>query len=140
MMPVAIGFDLVPGTVRKGLFLASLLNGVNAAKGQREEGTNYEKMNEYVMSFVTVAFVIAVILMYVTQLKPTTREVGVQVSLDKELAISMNMLTVAELKKPCLRESVPWIWSYACGSGFVENHVKNTVSDDIFYIHIVDGV
>ncbi len=87
MMPVAIGFDLVPGTVRKGLFLASLLNGVNAAKGQREEGTNYEKMNEYVMSFYTVAFVIAVILMYVTQLKPTTREVGAQASLDKELAI-----------------------------------------------------
>ena len=56
-------------------------------------------MNEYVMSFVTVAFVIAVILMYVTQLKPTTREVGAQVSLGKELAISMNMLTVAELKK-----------------------------------------
>ncbi len=45
MMPVAIGFDLVPGTVRKGLFLASLLNGVNAAKGQREEGTNYGKLN-----------------------------------------------------------------------------------------------
>ena len=106
MMPVAIGFDLVPGTVRKGLFLASLLNGVNAAKGQREEGTNYEKMNEYVMSFVTVAFVVAVILMYVTQLKPTTREVGVQVSLDKELAISMQMLTVAELKRLCLRERV----------------------------------
>ncbi len=106
MMPVAIGFDLVPGTVRKGLFLASLLNGVNAAKGQREVGTNYEKMNEYVMSFVTVAFVVAVILMYVTQLKPTTREVGVQVSLDKELAISMQMLTVAELKRICLRERV----------------------------------
>ncbi len=106
MMPVAIGFDLVPGTVRKGLFLASLLNGVNAAKGQREEGTNYEKMNEYVMSFVTVAFVIAVILMYVTQLKPTTREVGVQASLDEELAISMQMLTVAELKRLCVRERV----------------------------------
>ena len=86
MMPVAIGFDLVLGTVRKGLFLASLLNGVNAAKGQREVGTNYEKMNEYVVSFVTV---IAVILLYVTQLKPATREVGVQVSLDEEQAISM---------------------------------------------------
>ncbi len=55
VMPVAIGFDLVPGTVRKCLFIASLLNGVNAAKGQREEGTSYEKMNEYVMSFLTVA-------------------------------------------------------------------------------------
>ena len=45
MMPVAIGFDLVPSSVRNGLFLASFLNGVNAAKGQREEGTNYEKLN-----------------------------------------------------------------------------------------------
>ena len=42
MMPVAIGFDLAPGSVRKGLFLASLLKGVNAAKGQREEGTTYD--------------------------------------------------------------------------------------------------
>ncbi len=69
-------------------------------------GNNNEKMNEYVMSFVTVGFVIAVVLMYVTQLKPTTREVGVQVSLDKELAISMHMLTVADLKRLCLRERV----------------------------------
>ena len=106
MMPVAIGFDLVPGSVRKGLFLASLLNGVNAAKGQREEGTTYDKMNVYVMSSATVAFVIAVIAMYVTPLKPTTREVGVQVSLDEEQAISMQMLTVAELKRLCVRERV----------------------------------
>jgi hypothetical protein len=106
MMPVAIGFDLVPGSVRRGLFLASLLNGVNAAKGQREEGTNYEKMNEYVMSFITVAFVIAVILMYVTQLRPTRREVGAQATLDEEQAISMHMLMVAELKRLCVRERV----------------------------------
>ena len=58
------------------------------------------------MSFITVAFVIAVILMYVTQLKPTKREVGVQASLDEELAISMQMLTVAELKRLCVRERV----------------------------------
>ena len=37
MMPVAIGFDLVPGFVRKGLFLASPSKGVSADKGQREE-------------------------------------------------------------------------------------------------------
>ena len=106
MMPVAIGIDLAPGSVRKGLFLASLLKGVNAARGQQGGGATYDKMNVYVMSFVTVALVIAVILMYVTQLKPTTRAVGVQVSLDKELAINMNMLTVAELKKLCLSECV----------------------------------
>ena len=106
MMQVAIGFDLAPGSVRKGLFLASLLKGVNAAKGHREEGTTYDKMNVYVMSFATVALVIAVIVMYVTPLKSTTREVGVQASLDEELSISMQMLTVAELKRLCVRERV----------------------------------
>ncbi len=69
-------------------------------------GTTYDKMNMYVMSLATVAFVIAVIVMYVTPLKPTTREVGVQVSLDEEQAISMQMLTVAELKRLCVRERV----------------------------------
>ena len=50
-----------------------------------------------------MAFVIAVIVIYFT---PTTREVGVQVSLDEEQAISMQMLTVAELKRLCVRERV----------------------------------
>ena len=58
------------------------------------------------MSFVTVGFVITVIVMYVTQLEPTKREVGVQASLDEELAISMQMLTVAELNSLRLRERV----------------------------------
>ena len=106
MMPVAIGFDLVPGTVRKGLFHASLLNGVNAAKGQREEGASYGKLNEYVMSFVTVALVIAVILMYVTQLRTTTREVGVQVDRDEEQATSLQNLAVPGLTCLCGRNSV----------------------------------
>ena len=79
---------------------------MNAAKGQREEGMTCEKMNVYVMIVTTVAFVIAVIAMYVTPLKPTTREAGVQVSLDEELAISMQMLIVAELKRLCVRERV----------------------------------
>ena len=63
-------------------------------------------MNMYVMRFVTVTFVIAVIARYVTPLRTTTREVGVQASLDEELAISMQMLTVAELKRLCVRERV----------------------------------
>ena len=106
MMPVAIGFDLVPGTVRKGLFLASLLKGASAAKGQRAEGMTENMMNEYVMSFVMMGLTIAVIGKYAAKLRTTTQEVGVQVSFDKELAISMNMLTVAELKKLCLSECV----------------------------------
>ena len=79
---------------------------MNAVKGQREEGTTYDKMNEYVMSVATVALVIAAIVMYVTPLKPTMRDVGVQSSLSEEQAISMQMLTVAELKIRCKREHV----------------------------------
>ena len=105
MMPIAIGFDLAPGTVRKGLFPASLLKGVSAAKGQREEGMTEYKMIDYGM-IVMGTWMCAIILRYAAKLRTTTREVGVQVSLDKELAISMNMLTVAELKNLCLKESV----------------------------------
>ena len=65
MMPVAIGFDLAPGTVRKGLFLASLLKGVSAAKGQREEGMTEDKMSEDVMIFATGALMSAIIAMYI---------------------------------------------------------------------------
>ena len=66
MMPVAIGFDLVPGTVRKGLFLASLLKGASAAKGQREEGMTEDKMSEDVMVVATGALMSAIIVMYIT--------------------------------------------------------------------------
>ena len=38
MMPVAIGFDLAPGTVRKCLFLASLLNGVTLPRASGRRG------------------------------------------------------------------------------------------------------
>ena len=104
MMPVAIGFDLVPGAVRKGLFLAYLLNAADAAKGQREEGTTYEWKNSCVMMFVTIATLIVVTGLNF-KLKQT-REVGVQVNMDEELSVSMRLMSVAELKLLCVRERV----------------------------------
>ena len=58
------------------------------------------------MSVVTVALVRAVVAMYVTPLKPTMRDIGIQASLDEEQAISMQMSTVAELKILCKQEHV----------------------------------
>ena len=104
MMPVAIGFDLVPGSVRKGLFLASLLKGASAAKGQRAEGMTENMMNDYVMGFV-MGLTIAVIGRYVMS-KPTTRDVGTQVNIDEKLAKDMQRMSVAELKFRCGQEQV----------------------------------
>ena len=56
------------------------------------------------MMFVTIATLIVVIGLNF-KLKQT-REVGVQVNMDEELAVSMRLMSVAELKLLCVRERV----------------------------------
>ena len=105
MMPTAIGFDFVPGTVRKGIFLASLLKGASAAKGQRAEGMTENMMHEYVMSFVMIGLTIAVILRNVMP-RPTMRDVGTQVNMNMKLAKDMEHMSATELKIRCEQEQV----------------------------------
>ncbi len=91
--------------MRKGLFLASLLKGASAAKGQRAEGMTENMMHEHVMSFVMMGLTIAVIVRYVMP-KPTMVDVGTQVNIDETLAKDMQNMSAAELRFQCEQQQV----------------------------------